>query len=77
MNIIEIGEKLEHVAYRLYLENIKIDEIAQITYLSIEAINSGWISNHGIYVKLATEKLKEIQVQILSSSYSIYNRGKI
>jgi perosamine synthetase len=42
--------------------NISIYEpnIAQYTKSAIEAINSGWISNHGIYVKLATEKLKEI-----------------
>ncbi len=32
-NIIEIGEKLEHVAYRLFLENTSIDRICEITYL--------------------------------------------
>jgi perosamine synthetase len=42
--------------------NIAIYEpnIAQYSKSAIEAINSGWISNHGVYVKLATEKLKEI-----------------
>ncbi len=32
-NIVEIGERLEHVAYRLYQENLPIDEISKITYL--------------------------------------------
>jgi perosamine synthetase len=42
--------------------NIPIYEpnIAPYTKSALDAINSGWISNHGIYVKLATEKLKEI-----------------
>jgi hypothetical protein len=38
-NIIEIGEPLEHVAYRLYLENKNIEEISTITYLTIQKIN--------------------------------------
>jgi len=33
-NIIEIGERLEHVAYRLFTENYSIDDISKITYLS-------------------------------------------
>lgn len=33
-NIIEIGERLEHVAYRLFTENYSMDEIIKITYLS-------------------------------------------
>lgn len=42
--------------------NIPIYEpnIKKYTNSAIEAINSGWISNHGIYVKLATEKLREV-----------------
>ncbi len=32
-NIVEIGERLEHVAYRLYQENMSINEICMITYL--------------------------------------------
>jgi catechol 2,3-dioxygenase-like lactoylglutathione lyase family enzyme len=32
-NIIEIGERLEHVAFRLSLEKITITEISRITYL--------------------------------------------
>ncbi|HOR07307.1 MAG TPA: VOC family protein [Candidatus Fermentibacter daniensis] len=38
-NIIEIGEPLEHVAYRLYMENINIEEISKITYLTVDKIN--------------------------------------
>ena len=37
-NIIEIGETMEHVAYRLFLENKDIEEIAKITYLDREKI---------------------------------------
>lgn len=42
--------------------NISIYEpnVSQYSKSAIEAITSGWISNHGIYVKLATEKLKNI-----------------
>lgn len=32
-NLIEIGESMEHVAYRLHTENYTISEIAKITYL--------------------------------------------
>lgn len=34
--------------------------ILKYTKSAIEAINDGWISNHGKYVDLATEKIKEI-----------------
>lgn len=37
-NIIEIGESLEHVAYRLSLENISLEEISKSTYLSISNV---------------------------------------
>ncbi len=37
-NIVEIGESLEHVAYRLFLENKSYEEIKKITYLPIEKI---------------------------------------
>ena len=37
-NIIEIGERMEHVAYRLFKENKTIEEIVRITYLSREKI---------------------------------------
>ncbi len=37
-NIIEIGERLEHVAYRLYQENLPISEISKITYLSTNVV---------------------------------------
>jgi perosamine synthetase len=42
--------------------NIPIYEPNIVPYSksAIDAINSGWISNHGIYIKLATEKMKEI-----------------
>ncbi len=39
-NIIEIGESMEMVAYRLHKEKRPIDEIAEITYLSEESIES-------------------------------------
>ena len=32
-NIIEIGERMEHVAYRLSKQNYSIEEICKITYL--------------------------------------------
>ncbi len=37
-NIIEIGEPLEHVAYRLHIENMPLEEISKTTYLSQEVI---------------------------------------
>ena len=37
-NIIEIGERMEHVAYRLHKEKLNIEEISKITYLAIEEI---------------------------------------
>lgn len=33
-NIVEIGEPMPHVAYRLHLENMPIEEICAITYLA-------------------------------------------
>jgi catechol 2,3-dioxygenase-like lactoylglutathione lyase family enzyme len=39
-NAIEIGERMEHVAYRLHMENYSIDEICKITYLSEEKVRS-------------------------------------
>jgi catechol 2,3-dioxygenase-like lactoylglutathione lyase family enzyme len=39
-NIIEIGERMEHVAFRLYKENTSIDEIIKTTYLSKESIEN-------------------------------------
>jgi hypothetical protein len=33
-NLIEIGESMEHVAYRLHLEKVAIEEIEKITYLN-------------------------------------------
>lgn len=38
-NIIEIGEKMEHVAYRLFLEGKDVDQIRQITYQTIDQIH--------------------------------------
>ena len=40
--------------------NIYNPNIAEYTKSAIDAIESGWISNHGKYIGLATEKLKEI-----------------
>jgi len=40
--------------------NIYNPNIAAYTKSAINAIESGWISNHGKYIGLATEKLKEI-----------------
>ena len=40
--------------------NIYNPSIASYTKSAIDAIESGWISNHGKYIGLATEKLKEI-----------------
>lgn len=40
--------------------NIYNPNIAPYTKSAIDAIESGWISNHGKYISLATEKLKEI-----------------
>jgi len=39
-NIIEIGERMEHVAYRLYSANYSIDEIMRITYFSKESVEN-------------------------------------
>ncbi len=38
-NIIEIGESMEYVAYRLSIENNSIEEISKITDLPIQIIN--------------------------------------
>ena len=40
-NIIEVGERLEHEAYRLYLEKKSIEEIMKITYLPREMVEKG------------------------------------
>jgi perosamine synthetase len=40
--------------------NIYNPNIAAYTKSAMDAIKSGWISNHGKYIGLATEKLKEI-----------------
>lgn len=38
MNIIEIGESLEHVAYRLSTEGLSIQEISRLTYIDEQAV---------------------------------------
>ena len=37
-NVIEIGESMEHVAYRLSIEGLPEDEISKITYLPFEEV---------------------------------------
>lgn len=37
-NVIEIGERMEHVAYRLFREQMSVEEIGRITYLETGAI---------------------------------------
>lgn len=37
-NIIEIGERMEHVAFRLHTEGKSIDKISKITYFSKEIV---------------------------------------
>ena len=39
-NIIEIGERLEHTAYRLYKDGLPIEEITKLTYLPKEMIEA-------------------------------------
>jgi hypothetical protein len=39
-NIIEIGERMEHVAYRLSQQNYSFDDICKITYLGKEAVEN-------------------------------------
>jgi len=46
-----------HLMERITIYN---PNIAPYTKSAIDAIESGWISNHGKYIGLATEKLKEI-----------------
>ena len=38
-NIIEIGERLEHEAYRLFKDGLSIEQICKFTYLSKEMID--------------------------------------
>lgn len=38
MNMIEIGERMEHVAYRLSQQNYTYDDICKITYLDKESV---------------------------------------
>lgn len=40
--------------------SIYSSDISKYKSSAIDAVNSGWISNHGKYVKMATDKLKEI-----------------
>ena len=39
-NIIEIGERLEHTTYRLYIDGLPIEEITKLTYLPKEMIEA-------------------------------------
>ncbi|KAA3659956.1 MAG: glyoxalase/bleomycin resistance/dioxygenase family protein [Chloroflexi bacterium] len=39
-HIIEIGERMEHVAYRLYKEGKSIEEICRVTYLPEEIVKN-------------------------------------
>lgn len=39
-NMIEIGERMEHVAFRLSKQNYSLEEICKITYLSTESVES-------------------------------------
>ena len=47
--------------------NIYNPNIEKYKNSSLNAINDGWISNHGIYVEKANEKLKNIT----GTTYSI------
>jgi hypothetical protein len=38
-----------------------------------EAIDSEWISNHGIYIDLATEKIKKILTFLKSGNFRLKN----
>ncbi len=37
-NLIEVGESMEHVAFRLFKESYTITEISKVTYLEVEAV---------------------------------------
>ena len=39
-NMIEIGERMEHVAYRLFKQHYKIEEICEITYLNKDVVEN-------------------------------------
>ncbi len=39
-NLIEVGERLEHVAFRLFRDNFSMDETCQITHLTREAVEN-------------------------------------
>jgi len=39
-NIIEIGERLEHTAYRLSLGGVSLEEISRITYLPVDKVKA-------------------------------------
>jgi len=39
-NIIEVGERLEHTAYRLSLEGRSLEDISRITYLPVESVKA-------------------------------------
>ena len=47
--------------------------IEKYTKSAIDAIKSGWISNHGKYIELSTNKLCET----IKSKYSILSMGAI
>ncbi len=38
-NLIEVGERMEHVAYRLYKDGCAIEEICKTTYLDAKTVN--------------------------------------
>jgi len=48
-NMIEIGERMEHVAFRLSRQDYSIDEICRITYLDKEAVEKA-IKEYSRYV---------------------------
>ncbi|MBN1938435.1 MAG: glyoxalase/bleomycin resistance/dioxygenase family protein [Candidatus Aminicenantes bacterium] len=39
-NIVEVGERLEHTAYRLSLEGLLLEDISRITYLPVEKVKT-------------------------------------
>ncbi len=53
-NIIEIGERMEHVAFRLSKENMSIEDISRTTYLPEESVEQA------ISVELAIQEYNKL-----------------
>ncbi len=50
-NIVEVGEGLDHTAFRLFQEGLKLEDISKITYMDIDSVKKAIVDYGGAFAK--------------------------